>query len=281
MINIGGDLRPTQKDSRDFKLGAIAKLEPAPLVDFLVYEPKQKDQGQTQRCAGYACSSLVEAHELVPVSADYIYGKAKELAGDRGYGTELRNVLKAVTKFGAIEETEWQESLDDDQILDWWKWNEKYDPIACKHRQKTYFKVTGTGDLFDQITSSLWRFRASRHICLTGTLWYADWTYSKIINSVWTNEIGGHAVQIIGQKIINGVPYLVIQNSYGPTVGENGRHYFSREVVNACFKPYGVYMILDLTKEEAEALLKDTQITIMTKIVEVLKSLIGLLTKTK
>jgi len=55
-------------------------------------------------------------------------------------------------------------------------------------------------------------------------------------------------IKIFGQKIINGEPYLIAQQSLGKKEGDNGLLYFSRKVINRDFK-YGAFIIEILNME--------------------------------
>lgn len=278
-------LRPTSKDSKRFKtskLGTLfgpAKLEDVPLVDFLVSDPPILNQGNTLRCSGYATAAILTGQEGVDISPDYIYLIAKQIEGDMSDGASLPSVCKAVTKIGAIEASEWQEGdIPDSEIKQWWKYNQKYAPLALKHRQKSYFEVDGPYDFFDNVRSHLWHYRDFKRGVLVGTTYFDRWSFLKrILRAVGIN-IGGHAMAVIGQEVNKGIPYLVVQNSGGGGIGDNGRHYVGREVFNEYFKPYSAFWLLDMSPEEAKKLM-DTQTSLYQKLAQALLGLLDLLKK--
>ncbi len=59
-----------------------------------------------------------------------------------------------------------------------------------------------------------------------------------------TQNGGGHAMAIVGQKTINGKMYLVFQQSWGPNAGDKGFYYFPRSIVNQSYAlGYGAYTL--------------------------------------
>lgn len=104
-----------------------------------------------------------------------------------------------------------------------------------------YFFVSKNNgmDLFDSIRTAMEQIQ--RPIS-AGVLWMNEWTIAKggVINDPGKTQLGGHAVKIAGWKQIDGLPYLVIQNSWGTFYGDQGLYYFSRPVVNFAFGEYGI-----------------------------------------
>jgi hypothetical protein len=125
----------------------------------------------------------------------------------------------------------------------WDKWDftlnveaEKYDNISG------YTKIDDRQhDYFDAIRSALQRNydpKTGRGAGVDAfSAWYSDW-YGETITSA-TNLVGFHRYLFVDFLTLNGVPYLVAQNSYGEGIGNKGYHLFSREVINWEFSQRG------------------------------------------
>ena len=89
-------------------------------------------------------------------------------------------------------------------------------------------------DLFSKILATLWVYKNEKRAILTGCLWSQYWSNSKdgIIPKTYEKGTTGHSFCFIGQKTINGEPYLVARLSNGIEFGDKGLFYFPREVVN-------------------------------------------------
>lgn len=101
-------------------------------------------------------------------------------------------------------------------------------------------------DRFDKISSYLWQFKRAS---VTGLMWCPEWTTSKdgIIKEKGT-PISGHAFIFIGRKMIDGEPYLVAQLSNGTNIGDKGKFYFKREIVNEMCT-FGNFAFIDYPPE--------------------------------
>lgn len=70
---------------------------------------------------------------------------------------------------------------------------------------------------------------------LTGCFWQPEWNKKKdgIVDSFYQNlTIFPHAFKVCGFCEKNGIIYLVVQNSGGVEVGDNGFFYFPREIAS-------------------------------------------------
>lgn len=95
-------------------------------------------------------------------------------------------------------------------------------------------------DLFDNTRSAI---QINQRPCMGGLTWMSEWTNAPggMITTSGSTPLGGHCIKIAGWKTINGVFYMVLQNSWGNGVGDNGLYYMSREVFNSAFQPFGVF----------------------------------------
>lgn len=262
-----GGLNPTPVDDRDFPLGGIQdyRFEDVPNTDWLVGTFNIKDQEHIldDGCTGYALAAVSEDQEEVELDPGFAFMLGKKMQGNwKSWGGDLRSALKGQCEYGAIEVGE--NPLDfggkpRDFIANWNNWPlEELKPKALKHKKQSYFKIEKLPghDMFDSIRAALWHNRDLKRSSYTGVIWRPGWLYSKVIpKAVGTGGVG-HAIKLCnGQKFIDGVPYLILQQSYGEDAGENGFHYVSREVINRDFN-YGFYMVIDMPKEEAKEILR-------------------------
>lgn len=255
-IKIIGGLKPTPPDERDFKLGALynlPKLSELP-ANFLVGNPTIANQRSSDFCAAAATSTVSELQEGMPLSFEWLFAVAKMLEGNPdSFGVDLRTICKVHTKYGAIERRDAPFSVNDkspDFLRRIENWPEELFAKALKHRKQSFVKVTGPYDHFDNIRATLWHFRTEKRGVVSGFLW--SWSNSQEMMTQFANTGQGHAVAKLGWKTIAGVPYLIIQNSYGRSAGDEGRHYFSREVINHFVEMYGAYMFVDLSPNDIQ-----------------------------
>lgn len=253
-------LSPLPEDKRDFSLGALFKqidIKSVPLIDFVIAEPiKIKDQGNTDYCSAYTVTEVSEDQEGEELLPEFQFFKTKQLMGDDAWGADLRTAFKVPTVFGSlpVKGNENFQGISRETILNPATWPIELTPMALKHKKETYFKVTGRYDTFDNIRTVLWQFKDERRSIGVGAMWRSSWTdaVDGVIDEKETAGEFGHAFKIYGQKIINGEPYLVAQLSNGTDIGDGGRYYFPRSVVNRDFTPFGQFMFKDIPREIVE-----------------------------
>jgi hypothetical protein len=260
-IEFIGGLRPTPRDKRDFSLGAIVpqwNITSVPNKDFLVGDVIGiKSQKLSDFCTGFSVCAVSELQEGMALNPCYQFAKIKQIEGSyAGWGANLRSAAKSVCDWGSIEADKGYtvEEQPRDFLANWANWT-GYDTDAEKHKKRSYVSVDGQYDFFTNIRIALWQFRDEKRGIIVGTTWRPSWTYAEhgiVPKAEDTNYGFGHAIAIIGQKMIGDEPYLVIQNSYGEMAGDKGFYYFPKEVVNKEFAPYGAYMFIDMPKEEVK-----------------------------
>lgn len=262
--NLGFGLKELPPDERDFSFGSIFGSVPISELpaEFESASPLEiKQQEDSDMCTAFAACAVSEDQEQLPLGPEYLFAKTKEIEGDwKTWGANLRSVCKAITKFGTLSkvETLWTlESKGRDWVADWKNWPEHFLHLASKFRKKSYFSVTGSYDLFDNIRSALWINRDEKRSVLTGCMWELDWTLTPqgVISDEPGQDSFGHAFKVFGWKRINGKIYLKAQLSNGEEIGDRGVFYFPREVVNKKFT-FGAFTFQDLSREEAGVLLE-------------------------
>lgn len=253
MITIQGGLRPTPEDPRDFQLGSIIdlpKLEELPR-EFVLTPLEIKDQGNTDFCSAFATCAMSELQENTILEPSFSFALGKIISGDlEEWGQDIRIALKAHVKYGALPKETAPYSLythPQDFLRNIANWPKKLLEDAVEHKKKTFFKVTGGYDDFDNIRATIF---ARKSAVGFGIVW--GWPASQVIMDEPKTSGVGHMITAIGWKEIHGEPHIVIQNSYGTDAGEQGIHYFSRAVINDAVKRYGSYMFIDMDKDTAE-----------------------------
>lgn len=256
-------LKELPKDDRDFKIGAIVDLPPlSELPDtFVIGLPVVKNQKDSDFCAAFASCALSELQEEVELCPEWVFAKAKELDGDvEGFGTDLRTICKVHCKWGAPEVIDCPYSLKTGQSVDFLRRIENYpkelETKAGTHKKGSYFSVEAVdSDAFDTIRRTIWKFRNEKCGVVFGVLW--SWALSQV-DMFEPGQGGGHALAQIGWTTFSpseeggALPFMYIQNSYGPEAGLQGRHYFSREVINAFALKFGVFLFHDMPSETAK-----------------------------
>jgi hypothetical protein len=245
-------LQELKEDNRDLKLGYIfnlPKLEELPNT-FIVGEPEVVHQKDSYFCAAASSCSISELQEGEPLGYEWVYAVAKMLDGQIEIeGTDLRTICKVHTKYGAIGRDESPYSLENKPVSFLERienWPKNLFDLAKKHKKKTYVQVSGQYDPYDTIRASLWKFRDEKRAVLIGVKW--SWPLERVFIDSENDYGGGHALHIIGWNKKG----LIVQNSYGEEAGLNGRHYFSREIINKYVSKYGAYMFVDLDPEKAK-----------------------------
>lgn len=260
-----GGLNPTPPDERDFPLGAVyGNPDIPPLVDFEVAEQRitdQEEDGVDDGCTGYALAGVLEGHEGVPLDPGFLFAMIKRAMGRwEGYGGDLRSGCKVAVEVGAAEVGDNPSDFSGkgrDFIANWKNWAlDILLPKAQKHRQASFFRVTGKYDRFDNARAALWAHRDSRSLIYTGVVWRDGWLRASggVIRGDVVSAGTPHCIRLSGQKVINGVPYIVVPNSYGTDVGDQGKHYFSRETFNREFT-FGEFIFKDIAPEKVKEIL--------------------------
>lgn len=262
----GYGLLPLPEDKRDLKHSQVFGSAPVPSVTFDVISVSRiKNQHDSDMCAAFSVSSINEDMQKQEFCPLYQFAKIKQVMGDyKGYGADLRSACKSVVKYGSIRKSispyvydpSSPLSKDRDFIANWLNWPPALDTMAGEFRCGSYFAVDGGGDHFDNIVSTLWLNRNENRGVEFGVMWRPEWTYVQggvIPEATYQKPEGyGHAVKAVGQKIINGKPYVIVQNSWGENMGDSGFYYFPRSVINKEVAMFGAYTLKDMDVETAK-----------------------------
>ena len=261
-IQIVGGLRELPFDSRDFSLDKVfgtINIKTIPDKDFMVSDKIFiKDQKTSDICVAAASCGVSEDQEGVPLSMEWFFSQVKKIEGNwETWGANLRDACKTAVEIGFLEKVEAQFDISNGRnfIADWENWSPKLSEKALIHRKKSYFRVDGPYDNFNNCRAALWQHREDKASILTGVIFQRGWNEAKDgIIDFEGDSLFGHALKISGQKKINGKWYLVGQLSNGINNGNNGLFYFSQDIINKYFKfkEFGAYQFIDLPPEEAK-----------------------------
>jgi len=284
-------VRPLPKDPegkrKPFRLGYVLqlpKLEEIPLTDWELDDnpvENQLSKADTldDMCTAYALTSVLESQEGEALDPGYSFAKAKQLEGDwQSFGSNLQTIGDTARKFGALPVAK---SPFSDRprsfVANWGNWPAIYDAYASGHKQGAMLWVEGPYDYFDNIRATLWYLKThpGRAGILAACFWPSEFQYAPggLIPTTYNPTQFGHAFRIVGQKMVNGQPRLVIQNSYGREVGYQGKYFFPRSVVNKEFRPFGGLVFVDETPDEIRA----RKITVLQKLIRLYEAVIYLL----
>lgn len=245
-------LQETIPDERDFQLGALVRLPKLSELpnNFCLKTLGIKDQGDSDYCTAFTSCTVSEIQEGVELSPEYSFALSKLLTKDpETWGQNIRDALKAHTKIGAIEQREAPYTLKD-TVDEWLRRFENWPPHLISktqlHRKKSYSKITGPYDHFDNIRASIWKFHKESRGVVSGLKW--SWPLETHYLTGTENEGFGHCIAYIGWSDKG----LVLQNSAGREAGVEGCHLVSRETVNHFVENFGAYMLIDLTPDEVK-----------------------------
>lgn len=242
-------LLPTPYDERDFQLGAITTLPPLSELPHIFILPniEIKNQRNSDFCSQFMSCGMNGLEEGTSLSPEWAFAVSKQLSGDPdAFGQDLRTALSVHVKYGAIEAKDCPYTVDNKDTA-FLRRITNYPSLfvkATEHIKKSYVKVTGNFDAFDNIRSTIWKYRAEKRGVGTGFIFGWD-TDDKILDTI-PRSGGGHAMYYAGWTTIKNIPYLVVVNSYGKEAGDQGTHLVSREVANYFEAIYGAYMFIDM-----------------------------------
>lgn len=250
-------LLPTPPDERDLKLGALVTLPKlSDLPRKFSHTPFEiMDQGDSDFCSAFSSCQVSSLQEGVPLDPSWSFAMSKKLSGGvNEYGQNIRDAMRVHTSYGAIESIMSPYTFNVDNInflRNPDNWPAHLEKEAVKHKKKSYVKVTGPYDHYDNIRATIWKFRNEKRGVCFGTIW--SWDPTEVRIKTYQKDGGGHMMAITGWNDEG----LVVVNSWGTKAGNKGFHYFSRSVINFMVETYGAYMFVDLTPEELRNMIEN------------------------
>jgi len=234
-------LKKTKRDPRDFSyhktFGAIDLKLPD---EYVLDEATVKNQYGSMFCTAFASCVLAQLEDGIDFSPEWFYSKEVEISGQMD-GQDLRTACKAAKKYGFLPQDKAQFDLttkDPECLANPSNWPISDELAAAPYKKKSYFQVKGD---FDQIKQVLFNNAPAKRAILTGVDWGEGWEAAPggvIKNYTATGSL--HAVPIIGFK----QDYIILQNSYGKEIGDNGKFYVPRGVFAQAFTE-PLYMFVD------------------------------------
>lgn len=278
-----GGLNPKKDDVRDFKLGRITKLPEVEKLpyEFYLFPLDTEHQGNSDFCSAFSTTGMSELQEGVSLSPEWSFAASKKLSKDKNeWGQDMRTAMKAHVEYGAIKKEDSPFSIDTHSakfLRDIDNWPEELFEKAKEHKKESYFEVTGQHDHFDNIRATIWKFRNLKRAPGIGLMW--GWKMDNPFIETPSQNGYGHMLYAIGWTKEKGKDWIILQNSYGDQVGQNGRYFISREALNPMVERYGSYMFVDLPKDVAKYM-SDKGVSMkwswLIKIVVALKKLLSL-----
>ncbi len=276
--------RDPRNFSRKKRFGAI---DVSQIPDFdLVPDAPIKNQLSSFLCTAFANSTISGFQEGVELSPEYAYQKSNALLGVKhSIGVDYFIALKEHVKFGCLEASQSPYTIAKDgqyvaENPD--NWDIALDVPAAIHKKQSYFQCDQGDDLFDSVLIALWQsyqaYQATKNISDLKAVsiafyWFPEFTFASqgIVpeSDTWNKKLAsGHNVVVRGKKTINGIPYLIVQNSYGEGMGDKGLYYFPRKTLNTC--GFAAATFDDLNPEET----KKNQWGYMAQLLDMLSNLL-------
>jgi hypothetical protein len=272
--NVSGGLLPLTP-SNDITLGGLFTApDLSTLPESFWYSPQNvKNQDVvpgSDLCVGYAVASVLEHHEDVPLSPEYIFARGRQHAKApvESFGLNLRDGCQAAVDFGATETAKFPWSLEQngrDFFAHYKNIPDYVDDFAHEHRQKTYLAVKDLKyDLFDDIRLAIHMNKAEECAVATGAKWRPEWLSAKdgMLPPTYDEYGTPHAFVILGYQLrpshtsLKYEHYLVLQLSSGTEVGNGGLFYMNRATANKELS-YGNFLFKDVPLAYAK-FLRDT-----------------------
>ena len=193
IIRINGCL-PGKKDIRDYKINkkAMALQYPESFKCDIIMPVK--DQGRVGSCVAHSSAEILEYHEGVNLSTNFIYGIHNKLYGSEGPGMYLREACKIINKYGdpaydycpGNSEVTYvyeiaNKAFENDEVM----------KNASMHKAKRYARLFTA----DEIKYALMNYGP----VLIAIDWYDDNKLDKdFVMCKGTKNPGGHALMLYG-----------------------------------------------------------------------------------
>jgi C1A family cysteine protease len=223
--------KPEPDDPRDYKLKVPLKELP-PEVDLRQtgFLPDIWDQGQLGSCTAFASCAAYSFDLDKQASGDnydpselFVYYNTRFIEGtvDEDSGAYIRDAIKSLNKYGVPAESEWPYDIS--------KYAERpSDPAYESGLLREALKYATV----DVTTRDLKAVLASGYPVVVGFTVYESFDSDQVINTgivPLPNDteriLGGHAVLVVGYKLIDGNLYWICRNSWGTSWGDNGYFY--------------------------------------------------------
>ena len=95
---------------------------------------------------------------------------------------------------------------------------------------------------FEEVMQAMYQ---TKYVAIGGVEWEQSWTSNPYITTTGGVVLGGHAIRIVGMKIMSDGRYAVLANTWSEQVGDKGYWYIREDVFNKKFSEYGIYILSD------------------------------------
>lgn len=212
-------LKPQKPDRRDYShhktYGSVGTIE---LPDEYVLPSGILNQGVGFKCTAYSTAAVEETHFGYPFDPEWFYDQEGVEAGAfSSDGYDMRTTMATAKDRGV-------KPLDQSK------------PIV---KEDDYYAIDGKFDLFDNVRVAMWMAQSEKRCAMLGAMWYQEWFYAHggIVPTTYKKRVGLHATKCAGwKKLPDGEIYMVIQNSVGMGLGDQGMYYIPRSVFNKEFR---------------------------------------------
>lgn len=222
-----------------------------------------KNQGTTLFCTAFGTAAASEYQEDIELSPEFQVAAISRIAGAPILmGADPRDALKALVAYGSLPQHLAPLSLQThppEQVADLRNWPQELIDRAKAYGKAAFIPVDGPYDHFDNIRNALFLGQKDKQAVVAFGRWYRGWNNvgaDGIIPDDQSVLHGYHCFLFPDWTIIDGVEYLIAQNSYGPGFGKGGLQYFSRKIVNEAWKPdslwgdgIGLFILRDISPE--------------------------------
>ncbi len=250
-------LKPLTSDPRDEKFSKITFGAPS-----LPVFPKTlgrsighiKDQAYSLSCTQQTASAAAEYQDGEEFSAAWSWMKyCESVQNSVPDGADPRQAMRIGVKHGFLPQKHAPYSFPQDgaQTIGYWANWPELGALAEPYKKAAYVKVPFVHDHFDSIRAALLRGKDKKQTVMLFTVWRAGYE-AAFLPSVQTPILVYHALLCVDFDTIDGEEVLVLKNSYGKNIGNNGVHYMTRDVCNRDFSTWGTgyYVFEDLTPEQ-------------------------------
>jgi hypothetical protein len=225
------------RDDRDKTLNDVIKKEEkddllaSSSMEFKISYPLQPyNQGQYGQCVAFSLAKIKEVQEFNQTgvakrfSTSYIYMFRDFVY--RGEGMYSRQALKNLKLQGVCEYEDFSQLYHYSQITEVEGKFKTLLPSAYGRKIKGYIKLEKSED----IKAFLLKYNTPLMVIITAYDSFYKTGKDGIVKPYNGNKNGGHAMVLIGWKIIDGVEHWIVSNSWDKSWGDNGNCYFNSKI---------------------------------------------------
>lgn len=243
-------LKKLPRDNRDFKLGAYFSMPKKLPKSFSLIPPRVKNQGDSDMCSEFALSSMAEMMDKVELSPLWAFAVAKMMKGNpESWGLDMRDAFRVWIKYGGVPEKDAEfktTEASNPKVRYYSSWLKPY-PMRFDYGKQSFWSV---GNSFEEIKQAIYKFKQPVALGVIWS-WKPEEKYLTEENSMGGSY--GHMMFAYGWKD----DYLKIQNSWGKDIGNGGRHYLHKNMVNKFASMFGAMTWTDLPSEKAKYYLEN------------------------